>query len=165
MAEARDPLRYFRIEARELVDQISAAVLDLDQQPEPELVARLLRFAHTLKGAARVVRQQDIADRAHELEEVLVPHRGASAMLPADEMRELLRLNDEIAAYVSALEHPETASAAPEPAEDDEPAPRAPTAELDELLDTISEANARIAPLRESSRTLGRLRRTVDALG
>ena len=38
-----DPLRYFRIEARELVDQISAGVLDLDQQPGPELVARLLR--------------------------------------------------------------------------------------------------------------------------
>jgi len=54
MAEARDPLRYFRIEARELVDQISAAVLDLDQQPGPDPVARLLRFAHTLKGAARV---------------------------------------------------------------------------------------------------------------
>jgi len=42
MAEARDPLRYFRIEARELVDQISAAVLDLDQQPGPDLVADIL---------------------------------------------------------------------------------------------------------------------------
>jgi two-component system chemotaxis sensor kinase CheA len=170
MADARDPLRYFRIEARELVDQISAAVLDLDQQPEPELVARLLRFAHTLKGAARVVRQQDIADRAHELEEVLVPHRGTAAPLPADEMRELLRLNDEIAGYVTALERPATAdksgrSDKPEPAEEDEPAPRAPTAELDDLLDTIGEASSRIAPLREAGRTLGRLRRGVDALG
>ena len=59
MAEGRDPLRYFRIEARELVDQISAGVLDLDpgRSRPPDLVARLLRFAHTLKGAARVVRQ------------------------------------------------------------------------------------------------------------
>ena len=171
MTEARDPLRYFRVEARELVDQISAAVLDLDQQPEPEPVARLLRFAHTLKGAARVVRQQDIADRAHQLEEVLIPHRGGSAVLAAEEMRELLRLNDEIAGRVTALEHPAApasvspAEASPEAAADDEPAPRAPTAELDELLDTIGEANARIAPLRESSRTLAQLRRAVDGLG
>jgi two-component system chemotaxis sensor kinase CheA len=98
-----DPLRYFRIEARELVDQISAGVLDLDQRPGPELVARLLRFAHTLKGAARVVRQQGIADRAHAFEEVLIPHRAGTAALPADEIRELLRLNDEIDDRVAAL--------------------------------------------------------------
>src|SRR5687767_4564595 len=106
MAEARDPLRYFRVEARELIDQISAGVLDLDQQPGPDLVARLLRFAHTLKGAARVVKQQEIADCAHAFEELLVPHRTEADAVPADEMRELLRLNDEIAAYVSALEKP-----------------------------------------------------------
>src|SRR6059058_1070724 len=105
---SQDPLRYFRVEARELVDQISAGVLDLDQQPGPELVARLLRFAHTLKGAARVVRQKEIADRAHAFEEVLVPHRQGAEALPADEMRELLRLNDEIEAKVTALESPET---------------------------------------------------------
>ncbi|GAA3922111.1 response regulator [Actinoplanes auranticolor] len=101
---SQDPLRYFRVEARELVDQISAGVLDLDQQPGPDLVARLLRFAHTLKGAARVVRQQEIADRAHAFEEVLVPHRSGGEPLPADEMRELLRLNDEIEERVAALE-------------------------------------------------------------
>src|SRR3954469_4220994 len=107
MAESRDPLRYFRIEARELVDQISAAVLDLDQEPNPDLVARLLRYAHTLKGAARVVKQTEIADRAHELEDVLVPHRGAAPVqVPADEMQELLRLNDEIAHHVRAMEQP-----------------------------------------------------------
>jgi two-component system chemotaxis sensor kinase CheA len=108
-----DPLRYFRVEARELIDQISAGVLDLDQQPGPDLVARLLRFVHTLKGAARVVRQQEIADRAHAFEEVLVPHRDAGAPLPADEMRELLRLNDEIEAKVAALEPAASPAAAP----------------------------------------------------
>ncbi|WP_250004341.1 response regulator [Actinoplanes sp. M2I2] len=117
---SRDPLRYFRIEARELVDQISSGVLDLDQQPEPDVVARLLRFAHTLKGAARVVKQQEIADRAHEFEEVLVPHRDERVpALPADQMRELLRLNDEIAGYVTALSAP--AAAPPAPVEPEAP--------------------------------------------
>ncbi|WP_030435362.1 hybrid sensor histidine kinase/response regulator [Actinoplanes subtropicus] len=161
MAEARDPLRYFRIEARELVDQISAAVLDLDQQPGPDLVARLLRYAHTLKGAARVVKQTEIADRAHTLEEVLVPHRGEDAALPAGEMRELLRLNDEIARFVGALEKP----ASIETPAVEEPPPRAVTADLDELLDAIGEANARIAPLRDGSRELARMHRSAEALG
>ncbi|MBM2620197.1 response regulator [Actinoplanes sp. LDG1-06] len=196
----RDPLRYFRIEARELVDQISAGVLDLDQQPGPDLVARLLRFAHTLKGAARVVKQTEIADRAHEFEEVLVPHRDESTpALPADEMRELLRLNDEIAGFVTALSAPPAPTvetppeAAPVPpatpppvapppaapavpyadpaapegfseAAADRQPERAATADLDELLDAIGEASARIAPLREGGRTLARLHRNVESL-
>jgi two-component system chemotaxis sensor kinase CheA len=165
MADARDPLRYFRIEARELIDQISAAVLDLDQEPGPDLVARLLRYAHTLKGAARVVKQTDIADRAHEFEDVLVPHRGsAPVQMPPDEMRELLRLNDEISRFVGQLEKPaETAEPAPDPHEDDEPAPRAAGADLDDLLDAIGEASARIAPLRDGSRTLSGLQRRIEA--
>ena len=65
---------------------------------------RLLRLAHTLKGAARVVKQPEIADLAHAIEEVLAPYRDGDEPLAADEMRELLRLNDEIVAYVSALE-------------------------------------------------------------
>ncbi|HEX5198891.1 MAG TPA: response regulator [Actinoplanes sp.] len=191
MAEAQDPLRYFRIEARELIDQISAAVLDLDQQSGPDLVARLLRFAHTLKGAARVVKQTEIADRAHEFEEVLVPHRGDAGPIAAAEVRELLRLNDEIARFVTELEQPAPQpppraagldpapgpGPAPGPAEpvgaegparaheDDAPTPRAVTADLDELLDAIGEANARIAPLRDGRDTLGRLHRGVEALG
>jgi two-component system chemotaxis sensor kinase CheA len=202
MADSRDPLRYFRVEARELVDQISAGVLDLDQQPGPELVARLLRFAHTLKGAARVVKQTGIADRAHEFEEVLVPHRSQGDPLAADEMRELLRLNDAIEAQVAALEPQavppptpttttvstpaadpgtppppagppavgpamlevaEVPAPAPAPVED-EPAPRAATADLDELLDAIGEANARIAPLRDGGRTMTRLHRKAENL-
>ena len=166
MADARDPLRYFRIEARELVDQISAAVLDLDQQPGPDLVARLLRFAHTLKGAARVVKQTEIADRAHELEEVLVPYRDEAAPIASDEMRELLRLNDEIARFVAALEKPAPAEVPKnEEVPEEETAPRAPTADLDDLLDAVGEANARIAPLRDAHRTLARLHRSAEGLG
>ncbi len=170
---AADPLRYFRIEARELIDQISAGVLELDQQPGPDPVARLLRFAHTLKGAARVVKQQEIADRAHAFEEVLVPHRTDTAPLPADELRELLRLNDEIESRVAALEPSAAPVAAPVvpadpatpagPAETAAPA-RAATGDVDELLDAIGEAHARFAPLRVGSSALDRLHRAAETL-
>jgi len=173
---SNDPLRYFRVEARELIDQISAGVLDLDQHSGTEPVARLLRFAHTLKGAARVVKQQDIADRAHAFEEVLVPHRAGSGPLPGDEMRELLRLNDEIEAYVAALEPTATTEA---PAQEQraavpEPGPahplpeavpaRAQASDVDELLDAVVEAHARFAPLRQGGHDLDRLHRTTETL-
>ncbi len=187
---APDPLRYFRVEARELVDQISAGLLDLDQQPGPELVAKLLRYAHTLKGAARVVKQQGIADSAHALEDVLVPHRTGDDPMPADEMRELLRLNDAIEARVRTLEpggaEPAAAAAAEEPPAgtpspaapleekrdpnrdqspiDEPPTVRAVTADLDELLDAIGEATARIAPLRSGRSALERLHRTAESV-
>ncbi|WP_305788915.1 hybrid sensor histidine kinase/response regulator [Symbioplanes lichenis] len=174
---SQDPLRYFRVEARELVDQISAGVLDLDQQSGTEPVARLLRFAHTLKGAARVVRQQEIADRAHAFEEVLVPHRDEDAPLAAEELRELLRLNDEIESYVAALEPraeppappPPVVEPVPEPPPEPRPEPAAPaargaTADVDELLDAIGEAHARFAPLRTRGASMERLHRTAESL-
>src|SRR3954469_4312557 len=117
-----DPLRYFRVEARELIDQISSGVLELDQEPGPDPVARLLRFAHTLKGAARVVRQQEIAERAHAFEELLVSHRTEAGPLAADEMRELLRLNDEIAQRVAELAPAADPAPATAPAEPASPA-------------------------------------------
>ena len=169
-----DPLRYFRVEARELVDQISAGVLDLDQQPGPEVVARLLRFAHTLKGAARVVRQQEIADRAHAFEEVLVAHRTETAPLAADEMRELLRLNDEIDARVNALTPADPVTARPAAEKPEElvavarpvaaAAARAATSDVDELLDAVGEAHARFAPLRAGHLAIDQLHRSADTL-
>jgi two-component system, chemotaxis family, sensor kinase CheA len=158
---APDALRYFRVEARELVDQISAGVLELDQERDPEVVARLLRFAHTLKGAARVVRQQDIADDAHAFEEVLVPHRAGDGAVSAAEMRELLRLNDAIEAQVAALE-PERAAAESAPVAEEKPGPAA--VDVDDLLDAVGEAHTRFAPLRAGGRELDRLHRSADAL-
>ncbi|WP_433825200.1 hybrid sensor histidine kinase/response regulator [Actinoplanes sp. CA-015351] len=167
----RDPLRYFRLEARELIDQISAGVLDLDQRPGPEPVGRLLRAAHTLKGAARVVKQKEIADFAHAFEEILVPYRSGDAPLASEEMRELLRLNDEISAQVVQMEAPapEPATVVERPIETIEPAEipaptRASTSDLDELLDAIGEANAQMAPLRDGCGTIERLHRAAEAL-
>jgi two-component system chemotaxis sensor kinase CheA len=175
-----DPLRYFRVEARELIEQISAGVLDLDQQPGPDLVARLLRYAHTLKGAARVVKQQEIADHAHAFEEVLIPHRSDNAPLPADDMRELLRLNDAIEKRVTALEPAGPAPAGPAPAgpasaavaetatavpvEANAPAVRAAASDVDELLDAVGEAHTRFGPLRAGGHDLERLYRSAELL-
>jgi two-component system, chemotaxis family, sensor kinase CheA len=119
---AGDPFRYFRIEARELSDEIAGGVLDLDTAADRAgTLARILRAAHTLKGAARVVRQAAIAEAAHALEDVLQPHRGDAGTLPPDATADLLARVDAIEAGIAALP-----PAAPEPPEP--PAPTAPTA-------------------------------------
>src|SRR5947207_11004878 len=99
---ADDPYRYFRIEARELVDQLDSGVLELDRAPGEEVVARLLRVAHTLKGAARVVKLPAIAQDCHAIEEVLAPYRQ-QPVVPEDRIRDLLTAVDRIRDEVGAL--------------------------------------------------------------
>lgn len=173
-AVAKDPLRYFRVEARELVDQLSQGVLDLTRDggdgTDREPVARLLRHAHTLKGAARVVRQRDIADAAHELEELLVPHRDGAEPVPPETVGALLTLTDRLTILVGTLQAPEggapQAPEAPVPAAGPPAAApvRSDSADIDELLDAVGEAHARFAPLRRQVATVERARRAADAI-
>ena len=167
---APDPYRYFRIEAREIVEQIGAAVLEMEKgQPDPALIGQVLRLAHTLKGAARVVKQPDIAEQAHRIESVLAPYRETGRPLDADHAAQVLRLLDVAGAGVTALDEPTPPTEqAPQPSPT-RPAEsvsviRADSADLDELLDTIGEAHARFAPMRRGVATLERVRRGMELL-
>src|SRR5690349_17636053 len=80
---ARDPYQYFRIEAREILEGLGQGVLELEKPGRgQDLVGRLLRHAHTLKGAAWVVKQTAIADLAHAIEDALAPLRDAGGEAP-----------------------------------------------------------------------------------
>lgn len=126
---ARDPYRYFRIEARDLLDQMSKGVLELDQgPPAPELVALILRLAHTLKGAARVVKQPQIAECAHSIEDALAPFRGSPGAVAREAVNAALKALDTIAQQVAALSSPPTSptdDAGPGAVETTRPAPAA----------------------------------------
>src|SRR5690349_5516947 len=107
-----DAYRYFRIEARELIDELAAGLADLGRgEPTSETVGRLLRHAHTLKGAARVVAQSGIADHTHALEGLLEPFRGAGDPVPADRLEEMLGQVDEIGDLLRAIAAPATSPA------------------------------------------------------
>ena len=100
---AKDPYRYFRIEAREILEQLGRGVLDLEQgTPGKDPVGRLLRLAHTLKGAAHVVKQAGIAGLAHQLEDRLAPYASGSAVAQP-EAEAMLRLVDAMAVDLAAL--------------------------------------------------------------
>src|SRR5216117_74835 len=110
---AKDPYRYFRVEARELVEGMGRGVLQLEQGTTPDVAANLLRLAHTLKGAARVVRQTRIAEQAHAIEDALAPLRDGAAPLASEGIDQVLKLLDEIAGGISALDQAPAAVDAP----------------------------------------------------
>jgi two-component system chemotaxis sensor kinase CheA len=101
---ARDPFRYFRVEARELLDRLGKGALELDKgTAAPELIALMLRLAHTLKGAARVVKQREIGDRAHAIEDALAPFRERGVAVSRAGIDATLKALDEIAPQMAAL--------------------------------------------------------------
>lgn len=106
---AKDPYRFFRIEARDLLRQMSEAVLAAEQAPAPDLPPRLLRLAHTLKGAASVVRQPGIAAQAHAIEDLLTPLRDRAEAPGRADLDALLALIDAAGDAITALDAPAAA--------------------------------------------------------
>jgi two-component system, chemotaxis family, sensor kinase CheA len=174
----RDPYRYFRVEARELLDQLGKGALDLDKgSAAPELIAVMLRLAHTLKGAARVVKQREIADQAHAIEDTLTPFREKRIAISRDRVEALQKALDEIALRVAALARqpdPDVRTQTQSPI-DGGPGPvvggmasvEAVTTQVDEtdvLLETLNAASAQLAALRSGIAPLQRARRLAQLL-
>ncbi len=160
---AKDPYRYFRLEARELLDQLGKGVLELEKgRGTAEIVQRLLRLAHTLKGAARVVKQGEVADRAHAIEDALAPFRESAGAVPADRIDGMLTLVDEIGNLVALLAPPVPAG---KPSPDDSlQTIRAGVAEMDALLEGITESHVQLRTLRTVARSVDRARDLTDRL-
>jgi two-component system chemotaxis sensor kinase CheA len=102
----QDPYRYYRVEAEELVAGLLEGVLELERRgTAAEPVRRLLRLAHTLKGASRVVKLPGVAEQSHAIEDVLAPLRGLpenTALEPAA-IERLLAALDAIRAQLATL--------------------------------------------------------------
>lgn len=153
---AEDPLKYFRIEARELVQGLSKGALALEKgTASAEAVRGLLRLAHTLKGAARVVRQPEIAEQAHALEEALQPFREGGA--PAREVVDrVLQKLDAISTRLEALDRPTGAPATtPSAPEERFETVRVELRDMDFLLERVGGSAARLGALRARLETQG----------
>jgi two-component system, chemotaxis family, sensor kinase CheA len=110
----KDQYKYFRIEGRELLEGMSRAVLELERGGEEgaaEAVVRILRMAHTLKGASRIVKQPAIADFAHEIEDIFAAYRDAPGRVAETHVNRALQIFDGIAAKLAALDAPPVADA------------------------------------------------------
>ncbi len=164
----QDPYKYFRVEARELLDLLGQGALDLEKGATvPDLVPRLLRLAHTLKGAARVVRQREIADHAHAVEDALAPFRDSPSGLRREHIETVLKLVDKIGSRVASLAPPEDlkVSTAERPVpETGVRTVRADIGEMDALLDGIAETHARVGALRNDVGSVERARYLLGLL-
>lgn len=155
---AQDPYRYFRPEARDLVDQFAKGVLELEKGgSDASAVQSLLRVAHTLKGAARVVKQTGIAERAHAIEDALSPVRDGGRRITREEIDAVLAHLDDISGLLGSLGAPaglagsEQAAASRKPeADEGQRTVRADIAEADLVLDGVSEAHTLLNGLRDS---------------
>ena len=176
---AKDPYQYFRVEARELLDGLIQGILQLEKgisAPPSEGVARLLRLAHTLKGAARVVKQPGIAERAHTIEGILTTHRASEQPLSKAQGSELLLLLDAISAQLAAIspsppasdESAQVRAGATDPAGLPGEAPletlRVEVQEMDSLLQTLTEAGVQLGVLRNGIGAADRLRDVTSLL-
>ncbi len=158
---ATDPYRYFRIEARELLDQLARGLLALereDSEAAAATVALLLRLAHTFKGAARVVRLPQLAEGAHALEELLSPLREPGHRPESGRIEALLAQLDALESGLAALAAPGlTGPSAPQPTlPPEQPAAprlealRPPSEALDTLLAGVDQSHLQLQPLQQA---------------
>jgi two-component system chemotaxis sensor kinase CheA len=158
---AKDPYKYFIPEAHDLLSQLGQGVLDLERRSaDAGIVRHLLRVAHTLKGAARVVKQKEVGDGAHAIEDLLTPFRE-SGSVPADRIESLLRIVDDIGGQLAGLV---SAVNSPQPSPDEAPRAQHAPAELDAVLDGLAECRTHLASVRTAAQTIGRVRDLSSAV-
>ena len=86
-----DPYKYFQIEAEELLENLIKGLLAFEKRPEDlTLLNDLFRYAHTLKGAANVVKLSCISQIAHEIEDRLVMFRDQGKRVVSEDVTLLL---------------------------------------------------------------------------
>lgn len=168
-----DPYKYFKIEGPELLEQLNRGALQLQRGEAPrDVVPVLLRHAHTLKGAARIVRCVDIAKQAHQLEDLLSLHREAQHLPPESTLvEEALGVLTAIGVALDALFEPQRG---PTPASGGANTPRvdapevrtlrADVQDVDELTRTLGQAIAEQQRLRSAVEDLQSLRHSLGLL-
>ncbi|MEP7051400.1 MAG: response regulator [Pseudomonadota bacterium] len=172
---AADPYKYFRVEAGEILEQLQQGLLDLEKAtPAPGIIPKLLRLAHTLKGAARVVKQTGMADLSHAVEDLLVPLRQADAPIAPSVIQASLQHVDAMRVQLLALATPNAGApnasgTAPltttQAGETPFWAARSNVQDLDVLMDGIGELNVRIGGVRGLGRGLERAKSLAELIG
>lgn len=85
-------LDLFRIEAEGQTALLSASLLQLEQQPgDAALLEQLMRAAHSIKGAARMVGIDSAVRIAHAMEDCFVAAQQGTVTLGADQIDTLLK--------------------------------------------------------------------------
>ena len=97
-----DALKTFIIESRELLEQMEAALLRIEQEPgDPDIINAIFRAAHTIKGSAGLFGLDFIVSFTHVAESVLDKVRSGELHIDPDLAALLLETCDHIGALVN----------------------------------------------------------------
>ncbi len=100
----------FRTEAAELLTDLEAALLELEASPaNADMIARVFRALHTIKGSGATSGFPDLSEFVHHVEDVFFAAREGRLTLSADHIDHALGIADVIQRYLSAP--PEEAAA------------------------------------------------------
>jgi two-component system chemotaxis sensor kinase CheA len=91
----------FREEACELLQELESALLELEENPEEgELIGRVFRAMHTIKGSGAMFGFTDISGFTHEVETVYDHVRNGMASVDKELIDETLKACDLIRAML-----------------------------------------------------------------
>ena len=94
----------FIAEARDRIARMNGCLVYLEKNPgDTRLEGDLLREAHTLKGAAKMMGFAKISDLAHRFEEALSSRKGDKGSLNQDLTDALFRALDALTRLVESL--------------------------------------------------------------
>lgn len=96
-------------EAEEILEELESAVLELENDMEnPELINRIFRAMHTIKGSGSMFGFEEIADFAHHVENFLGVMRGGSIPVTKEIIDLILSVRDEIKRMLNVINNIET---------------------------------------------------------
>ncbi len=87
-------LDLFRMEAESHSQSLTAGLLELEKNQSADKVEPLMRAAHSMKGAARIVGLMDAVDLAHAMEDLLVACQKGEVKLVTEQIDLLLASTD-----------------------------------------------------------------------
>lgn len=107
MDEELDLIRGFMEESAELIESFERGLLELEQTPgDPEVLNRIFRAAHTIKGNSAMLGFADVAQFTHGLEDVLDRMRKGRLRITQAGMDLLLRSLDMLKLKLKTLGQP-----------------------------------------------------------
>ena len=104
MEDIQEILEDFLVEAFELIDQIDQDLVELEANPDDlELLNRIFRVAHTVKGSSSFLNFDVLTRLTHHMEDVLNKARRAELRITADVMDVVLESIDMMKALLHGI--------------------------------------------------------------
>ena len=104
MDDMQEIMEDFLIEAFEMVDQLDQDLVELESNPEDlELLNRIFRVAHTIKGSSSFLNFDILTSLTHNMEDVLNKARRGELKITPDVMDVVLLSIDLMKALLQAI--------------------------------------------------------------